>query len=143
MITRVSIGTAGVALAGFGVYRLATQIDLKYLQLVGIWLIAALVLHDGILSPSVAALGALVRRLVPDRARGYVQFGFVVCALVTVIALPIIHRSAFRQPPSKAILRQDYTGNLAVLLGSVVALTALAYVLRLVLDARRSGRRDR
>ena len=38
-----------------------------------------------------------------DRGRRYLQFGLIMAAMVTVIAVPMIHRDD-REPPSKALL---------------------------------------
>ena len=42
---------------------------------VAVWLVAAVIIHDGILSPLVLTIGAALRRFVPDRGRRYLQAG--------------------------------------------------------------------
>ena len=54
---RIVLGVAGIALGLFGIGRLVTQIPMASLVGLGLWLIAALVIHDGILSPLVLAIG--------------------------------------------------------------------------------------
>ena len=61
-------------LALFGVFRLITEVPLRSLSFLPVWMVAALVIHDGVLSPLVVSVGWLLRRLVPDRARRYLQF---------------------------------------------------------------------
>ncbi len=134
----MAIGTVGVLLALYGVFRLLTEIKVPDLELLAVWLIAAVVLHDGIISPIVAGLGWATARYVPRRARRFLQPTLVVGGLVTVIALPMIYRQG-TLPSQKGILRQNYTANLTIALGILVAVMLLAYAVRLVRDG--SGRR--
>ena len=57
----------------------------------GVWLLAALLIHDGLLSPAVVSLGSLLRRFFPHRGRRYLQAALLMGALVTVVALPMIY----------------------------------------------------
>jgi cytochrome c oxidase assembly factor CtaG len=123
---RLVIGAAGVLLGLFGVYRLVTEIPTANLKVLLLWLLAALVIHDGLLSPVVVAVGWAVARIVPARARRYLQAGLVTAGLVTVVAVPLIYRQD-TQPAAKAILRQDYGGNLTLLLGIIAAASLLLY----------------
>ena len=99
-----------------------------------------MVLHDFVVAPLTVGTGVLLSR-VPPRARRYLQGALIVGALVTVIALPLIHRRD-TQPAIKAILLRDYAGNLALLLGLTAAVAVLLYVARVVRDGRSAGRRD-
>ena len=96
---RVVLAVAGIGLGLYGVGRLLTGVNWSSLALVGLWLILALVIHDGLLSPAVLAVAALLGRI-PPRARRYLQAGLIMAALVTVIALPMINQQR-RQPPSQ------------------------------------------
>lgn len=131
---RIILGAAGVLLALFGVLRLVTEISIGDLAVLGIWLVGALVIHDGILSPVVIAVGWAISRVVPDRARRFLQFALIVGALVTVVAIPLIYRQD-TQPESEALLRQQYGSNLTVLLGIIAAITLVMYAVQV---ARRS-----
>ena len=133
MRLRIALGGVGVLLGLYGVFRLLTQIDVPDLVQLAIWLVAALVLHDGVLSPLLLAVGAFLSR-VPPRARTALQGGLVVGGLVTVIALPMIHRE-YSQPASKGILEQNFTANLGILLALVAAGAVAVYVV-LLLRAR-------
>jgi hypothetical protein len=130
---RIVIGAAGVALGLFGVFRLLTQISAYNLTVLFCWLIGALVIHDGLLSPVIIGVGAGLRRFVPDRVRQYLQFGLIAGALVTVIAIPMIYRQG-SQPAVKAILQQHYGANLATLLAIVAGLALILYVARVIRD---------
>ena len=132
---RWATGIAGAGLALFGVFRLVTEIPvLSLLALLG-WLVAALFLHDGVLAPISAALGAVLTRVVPQRSRRYVQGGLVAGACVVVIALPLIFLQG-SQAAQNALLRQHYAVNLAILVGLLAGGTIALYLLRVRRDQR-------
>jgi hypothetical protein len=131
--TRIVLGAAGIALGLFGVFRLLTEVSGYDLMVLFCWLIGALVIHDGLLSPIVVGIGAALHRLVPDRARGYLQAGLIAGGLVTVVALPLIYRQD-SQPAAKAILQQHFGANLATLLALIAGLTLLLYLGRVLRD---------
>lgn len=131
---RIGLGTSGIAVVVYGIGRLFTGIPLQSLTLLALWLIAAVVIHDGLVSPAVVAVGWTLRRLVPPRARRYLQAALIMSALVTIVALPMIYR-ANRQPPSKAILRQDFGTNLALLVAIIAVATLIAYAVQVARDA--------
>lgn len=133
---RLAIGAAGGALAVFGVFRLVTQVPVRSLVVLAVWLAAAVVLHDAVLSPAIVGTGLLLRKL-PARARTYVQGALVAGGLVTVSAIPLILRAG-TQPRAKALLDQNFGRNLVVLLGVVIVVGTTSYVLRLVRERRRS-----
>jgi hypothetical protein len=133
MRTRLLIGGAGILLGLFGVFRLVTQIPSGDLIALFLWLAAALLIHDGLLAPVIVGVGTLVRKAVPPRARRYLQGGLVTGALITVIALPLIKRQN-SQPRVKAILQQNFSANLAVLLGIVAGGALALYAVRVLRD---------
>jgi hypothetical protein len=130
-------GIAGAGLALFGVFRLLTEIPAGDLLVLAGWLAAALFLHDGVLAPLTAAAGAGLTRFVPQRLRRYLQGALVAGACAAVVALPLIYREG-SQPPQKAILRQDYVKNLAILLGLIAGAAAALYLMRVLRDQRAS-----
>jgi hypothetical protein len=136
--TRIAIAVPGILLGLFGVYRLLTEVPNDDLLVLAFWLVAALVLHDGVLSPVLVGIGWVLARVLPPRARSYVQAALVVAGLITVIALPMIYRQG-TQPASKAILRQDYTTNLMIALGLIAVVTVLLYLARVVRDGQRTS----
>ncbi len=127
MRTRIAIAVPGVLLGLFGVFRLVTQIGGYDLFVLACWLVGALVIHDGILSPIVVAVGAGLARTVPPRARRFLQGGLLAAALITVVALPMIYR-AHSQPRIKAILEQNFAANLGILALIVLVGSVLLYV---------------
>jgi len=126
---RIILVTAGVALALFGIFRLATEVPLANLLWLLVWLAAAVAIHDGILSPFVVGIGYLLRRHVPDRARRYLQFALVSIGLVTIIALPMIYLRG-SQPAVKALLLRSYGANLALIISAIAVVTLIIYAIR-------------
>lgn len=126
---RILLAVAGIALLIFGASRLLTKVPGTMLVWVAIWLVAAVIIHDGIVSPLVLMIGVALRRFVPDRGRRYLQAGLIMAAVVTVIALPLMYRRD-SQPPSKALLLQNYPLNWALLLGLIGAGVLILYAIR-------------
>lgn len=135
MRLRIALGAAGVLLGLFGVFRILTQVPGSDILVLLEWLVAALILHDGILSPLVAGVGAGLARVLPSRARRFVAPALVVGGMLTVIALPLIYREN-SQPASKAILQQNYAGNLLLLLAIVACVMFLAYLVTVARERR-------
>jgi len=134
---RLLLGATGIGLLVFGAGRLLLQTPPASLVLIALWLVAAVAIHDGVLSPLVLAVGWGLRRLVPDRGRRYLQFGLLAGALVTVVAVPMIYRRG-SEPPSKSLLLQDYGLNLTLLLGLIAVGTLGAYAVRVARDHSRT-----
>ncbi len=130
---RIVLGAAGIALGLFGVFRLLTEVSGYDLMVLFCWLVGALVIHDGLLSPLIVGIGVALHRLVPDRARRYLQGGLVAGGLVTVVAVPLIYRQD-SQPAAKALLQQRFGANLATLLTLMAGLTLLLYLGRVLRD---------
>lgn len=126
---RIVLAVLGIGVVAYGTSLLLTKVPLSSLVLLALWLVGALVIHDGLLSPAVVGVGWALKTYLPDRARTYVQFGLIAAAMITVIALPMIFL-AFREPPSKALLVQNYGVNLTVLLAALAAATLVAYAVR-------------
>jgi hypothetical protein len=130
---RIALAVVGSALGGFGVFRLVSEISVHTLLAIGLWLAAAVVLHDAIVAPSVVGVGWLLRRWVPDRARRYLQIGLIMSCLVTVIAVPMIFLRG-SQPAEKALLLRNYGANLILLIGIIAAGSLILYAVRVVRD---------
>ncbi len=139
---RIGLAAAGVLLGLFGVFRLLTQIDSYDLFVLLCWLVGALVIHDGVLAPLTVGVGALLAKVLPPRARTYVQGALVAGAVIAVIALPMIYRRD-SQPKVKAILQQDFGANLATLLAIVAVGAVVLYAARLLRDRRSASPRKR
>lgn len=136
-VWRIALAVVGIGLGAYGLSQLLTHIPAQSLLLLALWLVGAVIIHEGLLSPTIVAVGWLLRRYVPDRARRYLQFGLILAAMVTVIAIPLIYR-ANREPPSKALLLQDFGTNLTILLAAIGGVTLVAYAVRLARDGSMS-----
>jgi hypothetical protein len=129
------LGGVGIALLGYGIWRIFEFSAATQPRQLGLWLGAALVLHDGILSWLVVGSGWRLARFVPGRARAYLQGALITGGLVTLVALPLIYRRG-RSQPGQALLERNYLANLLVILGCIAAGTAAAYLARVRRDAR-------
>jgi hypothetical protein len=122
---RVALGAVGVAVAGYGVFRL---LELGWSNLVAtvVWLAGGVLLHDVVLAPAtivVCAVAVLALRSRPWRAA--VAGGLVVLGTVTVTAIPVLGRFGAR-PDNPTLLDRPYVAGwlvvaVLVLAGSVVA----------------------
>lgn len=133
---RITLVAAGLALGLVGAGLLLTGVDLGTLALLALWLVGAVVIHDGLVSPLVIGVGWVLHHTVPARARRYLQGGLVAAALITVVAVPMIAQQG-AQLASKALLQQNFGSNLALLVGLVAAVSLLLYAVRVARDARR------
>jgi hypothetical protein len=130
---RIILAILGILVLLYGIVNLFIHIPIQTLLMVAVWLVAALIIHDAVIAPSVVGVGWLLRRLLPDRARRYVQMGLIMAAAVTIIAIPMIIREG-SQPPQKTLLIQNYAANLALLLGIIAGVTVAAYAVRVARD---------
>jgi hypothetical protein len=130
---RIVLAVAGIALGAFGVFRLVTEIAPHSLLILTVWLVAALIIHDALLGPSVVGVGWLLRRFAPDRGRRYLQIALIMIALVTVIAVPMIFLRG-SQPAVKALLLRNYGANLIMIIGIIAVLSLILYGVRVVRD---------
>jgi uncharacterized membrane protein YidH (DUF202 family) len=129
------LGGLGILLLAYGIWRIFQFSAATQPRQLGIWLAAALVLHDGILSWLVVGVGWLLARFVPGRARGYLQGALITGGLVTLVAIPLIYRRGKSQP-GQALLERDYLANLLIIFACIAAVTGAAYLVRVRREAR-------
>lgn len=134
---RIGLGVAGILLGLYGAVNLLTGVDIDTLLVLALWLVGAVVINDGVLSPAVLGVGWALHRWVPVRARRYTQAGLIAGGLITVVATPMILQQG-AEPASKALLRQNFGGNLTLLLGLVAAASLVLYAARVARDTRRT-----
>ena len=132
---RIMLAVAGIALGAFGVFRLVSETPVRSLLILALWLIAALVLHDAILAPSVVGVGWLLRRYVPDRGRRFLQLALIMGAFVIVIAIPMMFLRG-SQPAEKALLLRSYGANLILLLIMIATVSLILYAVQVARDRR-------
>ena len=133
---RLALGALGVLVLLYGVRNLLGHVPGSDLVWLAGWVVAAVVIQHALVSPAVIAVGAVLRRLVPDRGRRYLQIALLIAAPVTLVALSLVYRQG-SQPPSKALLLQNFFANLGLLLGLVGALCLVGYAVRVARDRRR------
>jgi hypothetical protein len=121
---RFAVGTAGVALMGFGVWLLFGAGDVRDPWDAVVWLGGAIVLHDLIIAPLVLAAGFLLAAL---PARGTLRAALIVCGALTLVALPPLLRPG--APTNPSALPLDYLRNWLLTLGAVAGLAAAVLIL--------------
>jgi hypothetical protein len=129
------LGGLGVLALSYGMWRIFQFSTATRPGQLGRWLVAALVLHDGILAWLVAGAGWLLGRYVPGRARSYLQGALITSGLVALVAAPLIYRQG-RSQPGQALLERDYLGNLAVIFACIAVVTGIAYLARVRRERR-------
>jgi hypothetical protein len=126
-LARVGLGTVGVLAGVYGAWLLLTRgHDLAN---VGLWLVAGVVLHDGVLAVAVLVLGALALRLLPQAARAPVVVGFVVLGSATLFAVPVLGRFGARAD-NPTLLDRSYWAGWLVLAGLTLAAVVAAALVR-------------
>lgn len=113
---RYTLGATGLAALAYGANLLVTDPQIAGWTGVLEWLAYALLLHDGVLVPTVMLLGLALG----TRLRGWLRWPFVVAGALTAIALPYLLRPSGRANPS--VLPLDYGRGWAIAVGTVVAL---------------------
>jgi hypothetical protein len=136
--TRGALGAVGIALGLYGAWLLLSR-DHDILGFDGVvaWLVAGVVLHDGVLAVVTIVLAAVALRLAPVAARAPIVVGFVVLGPLTLLAVPVLGRFGARSD-NPTLLDRDYTAGWLVLAG----LTALAVLVAALVRSRRSRAAD-
>jgi hypothetical protein len=134
---RLVLVVAGVALLGFGGIVFLLDVNPSNYPGLAIWLAGAIVLHDGVAALAVFGATVLVRRAhgIPFVVRAIVQGAAAVSLVVTVLVLPEFLAIAMG-PANPSVLPLGYAGNLLLFHAGLVAVTAVAIVIALVLRRR-------
>jgi hypothetical protein len=138
-VARIVLVWVGVAIIAFGAYTMATTLKPHRIWGLVTWLVAAVVLHDAILSPFVVIVGAVLRR--SGRAlRAWVLI-VVQCAVVLGVVLlstvlpEIAAKHHVQRNPT--VVPFDYVARLVIVEGVLAAVIVGALVAGAVLSARR------
>jgi hypothetical protein len=111
---RLILIAVGILVLGVGAYVLVDTVALRRLPGLALWLGAAILLHDAVISPLVFGLGVLTRRA-GHRVAGTiivtVQAVIVLGSLLTLIVVPAIVAKNLG-PNNPSILPLDYAENL-------------------------------
>lgn len=115
-LARIALIALGVLGLAWGAYVLVDTVALRRLPGLALWIGAAIVLHDAVISPVVFGLGVLTRRA-GHRVAGSiivtVQAIIVLGSLMTLIVVPAIVAKGLG-PKNPTILPLDYAVNLGV-----------------------------
>jgi hypothetical protein len=110
---------SGAAFIGYAALGALFDPDVKVIGVL-IFLVAVLVLHDGVLLPLYIGIGAIVGRVVPATIRTPVRIGLVLSLAVTLVALPAVLGFG-RSADNPSILPLHYGRGLLVILGLIWA----------------------
>lgn len=119
----------GGAVMTFGITGLVAERAAADTFAVARLVLGAAVVHDAVVAPVVFGLGLALSRLVPGWARGPVQSGLFVSAVVSLYAWPFV-RGYGRAATNPSALPLRYGLGLAVILATVWSAVALAVALR-------------
>ena len=118
---------SGTLLILYALSGALTDPDLKSGAL--IFLVAVLVLHDGLLLPLSIGAGFLIGRVVPSSLRTPVRVAAVIGLALTVVALPLVLGRG-RVAGNPSILPLDYGRGLLIAYGIIGVTTALLVIAR-------------
>ncbi|RKR73317.1 hypothetical protein [Frondihabitans australicus] len=138
-IARVVLVLVGVLVIALGAYTMVTTLKPNRIWGLVTWLIAAVILHDAILSPFVVVVGVLLRRAgrsVHAVALVVAQIAIVVAAVLLSTVLPEIDAKHHVQR-NPTVVPFDYVARLAV----VEAVLVVIVVAALVVGSRRRTHR--
>lgn len=134
---RIVLVVIGVLVIAFGAYVLVTSVKPNRIGGLGVWLLAAVVLHDAILSPFVVGAGLLLRRA-GRSLRAWVlvvvQAAIVLGSVLALVVLPEIAAKDHGQK-NPTVLPFDYGTRLLLVEGAL-----LVVVVVLVIGVVRSRR---
>jgi hypothetical protein len=120
---------AGWAVIGWGIRGvLHHHVDTRPAEL-GRFFVGGDLLHDLIFAPVLLAGGLLISRVVPGRARGFVQAALLISGCAALFAWPEI-RDYARVNHNPTSLPHNYTANLLVVVAAVCASTTVVAVMR-------------
>lgn len=130
----------GILLMLFGAYQLVTTQRIDQLFGLALWMLGAIVLHDGILAPIVLFAGALLRRTgrrLPWSVLVVIQIAVIVGSVMTLIVVPEI-AGQLRGPVNPTILTGAYGLRLAVMWLVLLVLAGLVSAVLILRGPRRN-----
>lgn len=132
--TRIVLVVLGVLVMAFGAYVLVTTVRPNRIGGLATWLLAAVVLHDAVLSPFVVAVGLLLRRTGRRLGMGVLVVVQAAVVLGSVLALVVLPEIAAKHHGQKnpTVLPFDYTTRLLVVEGVLLAVVVVALVVGVV-----------
>ena len=135
MIGRLALGVLGALLLGYGALLALTRQDLDQLVEVGIWLAVGVLVHDGLLSAVLLAVGLIGRRLVPTAWQAPATVALVIWGSLTIVVVPVLGRFGARSD-NPTLLDRPYSLAWVVLFAATVVAVMTAGAVR----SRTNGR---
>ena len=132
-IVRIALIVIGLAGLFAGAVILVQEERPDQILGVIIWIGAAIIVHDGILSPLLLLVDVWMRRAgrrIPYAVLAIIQGGVVAGAIMSMLVLPEIYKKSLGTK-NPTILPLDYGLNLALFWAAVALLTAAACALYL------------
>ncbi|MDD1476090.1 hypothetical protein [Arthrobacter sp. H16F315] len=133
-IYRIVLGAAGVAVIGYGLLGLPTQLGPAQLLGLLLWLAVAVLLHDGVIVPVATVAGAGLTRMgsrLRPASTAIIRGALLTGAVVTLIAGVLLKAQSVARNTSA--LEADYAANLLWFWAALaVVAAALVYVLERV-----------
>jgi len=139
---RVALTVVGLLLLALGAYVMVDTVKPVKIAGVALWLLLALVIHDGIIAFVTFGVAFLLRkagRKIPIAVLAIVQAGLVVCSIFAIIVLPAAYKKSIGVS-NATVLPLDYAPSLVVFWAVTVVLTALAVVGYTALARRQKAR---
>ena len=139
---RTGLVMLGVLLLLLGAYVLIDTVKPIKIAGLGLWLVLALIVHDGIIALVTFGVAFLLRkagRAIPIAVLAVVQAGLVICSIFAIIVLPAVYKRSIGTN-NRTVLPLDYGPSLVILWAVIVVLTALAVVGYTVLARRQKNR---
>ncbi|WIB76832.1 hypothetical protein DEJ28_14410 [Curtobacterium sp. MCPF17_002] len=136
---RIVLVVVGVLVIAFGAYVLVTTVRPNRIWGLATWLVAAVVLHDAILSPFVVAVGLLLRRSgrsLPPWVLVVVQAAVVLGSVLALVVLPEIAAKHHGQK-NPTVLPFDYGARLLVVEGVLLLVVVVVLAVGVVRARRR------
>jgi len=139
---RVALTVVGLLLLALGAYVMVDTVKPVKIAGVALWLLLALVIHDGIIAFVTFGVAFLLRkagRKIPIAVLAIVQAGLVVCSIFAIIVLPAAYKKSIGVS-NATVLPLDYAPSLVIFWAVTVVLTALAVVGYTALARRQKAR---
>jgi hypothetical protein len=131
MRIRIGLAASGVLIGLWGVWKLATTVDVQGLVRLPLWLGGAVLADDFFLIPLTIAVGWLVTRWAsrPDghRTVGAIRTTFLYVGITSLIAIPLLLRQGKGVNPT--ILPRDYLRDWLLLEATIVAVGIVGYLI--------------
>jgi len=138
---RIVLVVIGVLVIAFGAYVLVTSVKPNRIGGLGVWLLAAVVLHDAVLSPFVVGAGLLLRRAGRSLRAWVLVVVQAAIVLGSVLALVVLPEIAAKDHVQKnpTVLPFDYGTRLLLVEGALVVVVVVVLVVGVLRSRRARG----